>query len=262
MSHEIRTPMNGVVGMIDILQQTDLSPPQQHMLGTIAQSSLALLGILNDILDYSKIEAGKLSVESIPTPIGELVQNVVQLLRHAAQPSRSTCVWRWMPPFRPGSTSIRPGYARSCSTCWAMRSSSRPATAQRRPGSACRRLSMPQKASTALLVLRVSDNGIGMSADVVERLFQPFTQADASTSRQFGGTGLGLSISQRLVELMGGRIRVSSAPGEGAEFSVELPLLPAAPVVQVIKRLNGGGAQEPRRHSTRSQANPHPGVAR
>ncbi|MBP9149707.1 MAG: response regulator, partial [Rhodoferax sp.] len=233
MSHEIRTPMNGVVGMIDILQQTDLSPPQQHMLGTIAQSSLALLAILNDILDYSKIEAGKLSVESIPTPVGELIQNVVQLLRHAAQAKSidlrvevdaAVPPWLYLDPTRVRQVllnllgnAIKFTPSHSATPSWVR----------------LQALVHAAEGIDPLLVLRVSDNGIGMRADVVERLFQPFTQADASTSRQFGGTGLGLSISQRLVELMGGRIRVSSAPGEGAEFSVELPLLPAAPVVQV-----------------------------
>ena len=230
MSHEIRTPMNGVVGMIDILQQTDLSLPQQRMLNTIAQSSMALLGILNDILDYSKIEAGKLAVESIPTAIGELVQDAVQLLIHAAQAKSielrvevdaAVPPWLYLDPTRVrqvllnllgNAIKFTPGHSETAS--WVR----------------LQALVHTAEGNDPLLVLRVSDNGIGMSAEVVERLFQPFTQADASTSRQFGGTGLGLSISQRLVELMGGRIRVSSAPGQGAEFSVELPLIPAAPV--------------------------------
>lgn len=230
MSHEIRTPMNGVVGMIDILQQTDLSPPQQRMLNTIAQSSMALLKILNDILDYSKIEAGKLAVESVPTPIGELVQDAVQLLIHAAQAKSielrvevdaAVPPWLSLDPTRVrqvllnllgNAIKFTPGHSETAS--WVQ----------------LQVLVHAAGGPDPLLVLRISDNGIGMSADVVERLFQPFTQADASTSRQFGGTGLGLSISQRLVELMGGRIRVSSAPGQGAEFSVELPLIPATPV--------------------------------
>jgi two-component system sensor histidine kinase EvgS len=248
MSHEIRTPMNGVVGMIDILQQTDLSPPQQRMLNTIAQSSMALLGILNDILDYSKIEAGKLAVESIPTPIGELVQDAVQLLVHAAQ-AKSIALrvevdaavppWLYLDPTRVrqvllnllgNAIKFTPGHSETAS--WVR----------------MQVLVHTTEGHDPLLVLRVSDNGIGMSADVVERLFQPFTQADASTSRQFGGTGLGLSISQRLVELMGGRIRVSSAPGQGAEFSVELPFIPAAP--PAVDNQAPGRRRRPRAEAT------------
>jgi PAS domain S-box-containing protein len=224
MSHEIRTPMNGVIGMIDVLQETPLVPAQQRMLNVIAQSSQALLAILNDILDISKIEAGKLALECIPTHLTEVLQSVLQLMQISAKAKSielHTTLAADLPLWvRTDPTRLRQVLMNLVGNALKFT----PSTPER-PGKVSLEASLCQRADGQPgLRMNVTDNGIGIRPEQVAKLFQPFSQADNSTARQFGGTGLGLSICQRLVELMGGCITLQSGWGQGSVFTVELPL--------------------------------------
>ena len=224
MSHEIRTPMNGVIGMVDILQETELKPAQHRMLDTIYNSSLALLAILNDILDYSKIEAGKLSIENIPTHLREVTEGVAQLMINIAS-GKDAEVSLFIDPALPTWILSDPTRLRQIlfnllgNALKFVEHGSGKAMLHVHP--------VTRPDGMACVQFHVIDNGIGMSDAVVSKLFQPFTQADESTARKFGGTGLGLSITHQLVQLMHGQISVSSTPGAGSEFMVELPLVKA-----------------------------------
>jgi signal transduction histidine kinase/CheY-like chemotaxis protein len=228
MSHEIRTPMNGVIGMVDILQQTELKPAQQSMLSTIHNSSLSLLAILNDILDYSKIEAGKLSIESMPTHLREIAEGVAQLMATTAN-GKEVELLVFVSPELPLWIASDPTRLRQILLNLLGNAVKFTSSREGHPGRVTVCVEPGVLADgRASMQLRIGDNGIGISPEALARLFQPFTQGDESTARKFGGTGLGLSISRRLVELMGGQISVRSTLGEGSEFTVELPLVESA----------------------------------
>jgi len=223
MSHEIRTPLNGVIGMLDLLDRDAFDPEQRSMLETARSSADALLALINDVLDFSKIEAGKLALEQIEfelTPIIEEVATLFSREAHAKGLELSCLVHRDVPAILLGDpTRLRQILANLVSN--AVKFTPRGEV-----------FVSVQVTSTDVLngiptvVLRadIRDTGIGMSPEVVGRLFQAFTQADNSTTRRYGGTGLGLTIARRLVEAMKGTLQVSSKIGEGSTFSVILPL--------------------------------------
>jgi signal transduction histidine kinase len=243
MSHEIRTPMNGVIGMVDILQETELAVPQRRMLDTIHNSSLTLLSILNDILDYSKIEAGKLDVEVIPSHLREIVEGVAQLMLTISS-AKAIELSVFVSPELPHWILVDPTRLRQI--LFNLLGNAVKFTASKAELAGRVMLSAaPCSLSDGRpgVSFSISDNGIGMSPAAQAKLFQPFTQADESTARKFGGTGLGLSISKRLAELLGGGISVRSTLGEGSEFTVDLPLQEARPGRVLAAELNLAGVQ-------------------
>jgi PAS domain S-box-containing protein len=219
MSHEIRTPMNGVLGMVEVLGHSPLSERQRDAVKTMKDSAVVLLNVIDDILDFSKIEAGRLELERTPVAVRELVEGVCgSLLPVAAAKGVDLAVF--VSPRLPERLWSDPTRLRQILYNLvgnAIKFSS--GLPDRRGAVRVRaRLAGPQT-----LVVRVTDNGIGMAPETLKQLFVPFTQGEASTTRRFGGTGLGLVISRRLARLLGGDIAVRSRPGAGASFALKLP---------------------------------------
>jgi signal transduction histidine kinase/AmiR/NasT family two-component response regulator len=219
MSHEIRTPMNGILGCVSLLQDTPLRDEQKEFANTIRSSAESLLTILNDVLDYSKIEAGGLSLEETVVDVHALCADIHRLLQQPAS-HRGLELRHVIAEDVPQYITGDPMRLRQVVLNLASNAIKFTET-----GSVCIEISRPD---VSRLEVRVIDTGIGISAEQLSRLFKRFTQADSSTTRRYGGTGLGLAISKQLVELMGGTIEVSSAVGRGSTFSFVLPLLAAS----------------------------------
>jgi signal transduction histidine kinase/ActR/RegA family two-component response regulator len=222
VSHEIRTPMNGVLGMIDVLERTPLSADQRDSLGTVRHSAASLLRIIDDILDFSKIEAGKLDLECIEFSTIELIEGAAETLapQAAAKGIRLSAYVDADVPERVIGDPLR-----LQQILFNLLGNALKFTEQGSVRLAMERVG--ERAGEDLLRIRVVDTGIGLTAGQRERLFQPFVQADNSTTRRFGGTGLGLSIVRRLAEAMQGDVTVDSEPGVGSTFSVTVRLDPA-----------------------------------
>ncbi|WP_200346697.1 PAS domain S-box protein [Halochromatium glycolicum] len=219
MSHEIRTPMNAVIGLSELLLETPLSDKQRDYLGKIRDSSRMLLGIINDILDYSKIEAGKLELESRPFHIDDLLDQMQTLFAAAAEAKGIELIFH---SNTQGLPALEGDALRLAQVLTNLLSNAIKFTEQGQVVLELRVL--PGQDHQAYLRAEVRDTGIGMTEAQQQRLFQPFTQADSSTTRTHGGTGLGLVISRRLLEQMGGVLRLASHPGQGSTFGFELSL--------------------------------------
>ncbi len=218
MSHEIRTPMNGIMGMNSLIMMTELTETQRGYAKIVDSSAQSLLTVLNDILDLSKLEQATIELESIPFDIRELVEELLTLFKPQAHLKGIEIV---------GGVDIGvqskvigdPTRVRQVLSNLLSNAVKFTSTGQIRLWCTLESSTRPDE-----LRFEVSDTGIGMSPEAQDRIFEVYSQADASTTRRFGGTGLGLSICKRLVERMDGRISVSSRPGEGSSFLVVLPL--------------------------------------
>jgi PAS domain S-box-containing protein len=239
MSHEIRTPLNGVLGMAQAMERDELSDRQRERLDVIRQSGEALLAILNDVLDLSKIEAGKLELEQTEFDLAELARGAHATFAATAQAKGL----KFQLTVAPAARGTYLGDSvRVRQILYNLVSNALKFTGQGHVKVAVGR-------RHGMLTLQVTDTGIGIAPDKLAALFQKFEQADASTTRRFGGTGLGLAICRDLAEMMGGAIAAASKPGKGATFTVELPLtkLASAPArARRTHRADAGVAPEGR----------------
>ncbi|MCP3687676.1 MAG: response regulator [Gammaproteobacteria bacterium] len=235
MSHEIRTPMSGVIGMVELLEDTPLTIEQKEYIATISRSGNCLLSIINDILDFSKLEADMTEIESIPFDLEQLCQDSLLLVAGDAPDSEVQVIFDYHPD-APRYYTGDPSRIRQV-----LLNLLGNAIKFTRAGYVRLGVSYtPNDAGDTQLHFEIEDTGIGLEPIAIEGLFEEYTQADISTTREFGGTGLGLAISRKLVSLMGGTISAESEVGVGTTFSIELPLLKAtAPKANIVNSLNG-----------------------
>lgn len=220
MSHEIRTPMNGVLGALDLLRHSGLNSSQRELVRTAASSGSSLMAILNDVLDHSKIEAGKLTLQAVPLSLESLATSVISLFRgNAEQKGLELSLERDvdLEPWVVGDGQrLKQVLLNLVGNAIKFTEHGRVTLSIQRQGN--------DDPSTVRVKFVIRDTGIGISTETLSQLFQPFHQADGSRSRRQGGTGLGLAISQRIVEAMGGHIDVVTKPGSGSQFSFVLAL--------------------------------------
>jgi signal transduction histidine kinase/CheY-like chemotaxis protein len=242
MSHEIRTPMNGVLGMAELLLSTELTPRQRNLTENVQRSAVSLLAVINDILDFSKVEAGRLELEDLDLDLRDVIEDTVELLARSAHVKGLELVTSIPPEV---ATRLRgdPGRLRQILTNLVGNAIKFThaghvivAVSDRGLEPATRETGGERR----VLQIEISDTGIGIAPDVVDRLFTAFTQADGSMSRRYGGSGLGLVIVRKLCRLMHGDVTLDSEPGRGSTFSVVVRL-PPAPAVQPDEPDDFGG---------------------
>jgi PAS domain S-box-containing protein len=219
MSHELRTPLNGVIGMLELLEDTPLTGEQRGLVRTAVSSGDALVGVINDVLDFSKMEAGKLELERRDFDPRELAEATCEMLAPEAH-AKGVELTLWVDEGIPAA--LRGDAHRLRQVLTNLLANAVKFTAS---GEVSVRVEAVRDApDRARLRIEVADTGIGIEADKLAQLFEPFTQADSSTTRRFGGTGLGLAISRRLAEIMSGELTAESEPGRGSTFRFEIPL--------------------------------------
>ena len=224
--------MTGVLGMVDILGHTPLSPEQQESLGTIRYSAATLLRIIDDILNFSKIEAGRLDLEHLSLSTVELIEGVAESAARRRTAAKGLKLAAYVAADVPERVMGDPLRLRQI--LFNLLGNALKFTEK---GSV--RLSLERAGDESQLCIKVADTGVGLTEEQRERLFQPFVQADSTTTRRFGGSGLGLSIVRRLAEAMGGSVAVDSVIGIGSTFTVTVPLDPAAESVPAVCPLDG-----------------------